>query len=131
MQKRIRNKYGSSKVSYDTHSFASKLEAGVYALLKLREYSGEIKILQTQAHYYLTVARILFIPDFKCQDLKTNEIFYVEAKGFNTPVYAIKKRLWKFFAKERLEVYKGSYKRPYLDETITPELQIDEAHRKL
>jgi hypothetical protein len=117
---RKRNKLGNTKVNYDGHSFQSKLEAAVYQILKLRERAGEIKVLQTQDHVYLSDARIGYIPDFKCLDLKTNEEFWVEAKGYEAPVWPIKKKLYKSYGPGKLEIWKGSYIKPFLDETIIP-----------
>lgn len=115
-----RNKYNATKVSYDNFSFASKLEASVYTMLKSRENAGEIKIIQHQDHVYLTKARIHYIPDFKCLDVKTNAIFWVEAKGYEDPKWPMKKKLWKFYGPGTLEIYKGTHLRPFIDEIITP-----------
>ena len=60
------------------------------------------------------------IPDFKVECLKTNEIYWVEAKGFETDVYRIKRRLWLWYGPGRLEVYKGSAQRVTLFETLVP-----------
>ena len=113
-------KMGQTKVSLDGYSFASKLEASVYGILKLREKAGEIKILQVQDHIYLTIARIGYIPDFKCLDLKTNEEFHVEAKGYPNDTWPLKKKLWKFYGPGRLEIWTGSHVNPALTEVITP-----------
>lgn len=122
----FKQKYGAKRVTNDGYSFSSKLESAVYTILKAREQAGELKVLRTQAQYHLTKARILYKPDFECLDLKTNEIFYVESKGFETPEWRIKLRLWKCYATHKLEIWKGSHSRPYLDEIITPEINIDE-----
>jgi hypothetical protein len=114
------SKYRATKVLLDGRSFGSKLEASVYALLKLREKAKEIEILQCQDHVYLTDARILYVADFKCKWLKNGEIFHVEAKGFETPEWRIKLRLWKHYGPNSLEIFKGSHLRPQLVETIYP-----------
>jgi len=111
-------KYGNKKIQNDGHSFSSKLEASVYTLLKIREVAGEIEILQCQDHIYLTEARILYIADFKCIHKTSKEEFWVEAKGYETPEWRIKLRLWKHYGPGKLEIYKGSHIRPYLYETI-------------
>jgi len=113
-------KYRSKRVNYEGHSFASQLEAAVFNLLTLREKAGEIKEIQHQDHIYLTNARICYIPDFKFFDLKTEEYTWAEAKGFETPEWKIKKRLWQHYGPGRLEIYKGSAKRITLAETLTP-----------
>lgn len=114
-------KYKSQRVCYDGHNFASKLEASVYTILKSRENAGEIEILQCQDHVYLTNARIHYIPDFKCLYVKTNEIFHCEAKGYEDPKWPMKKKLWKFYGPNKLEIWKGTHLRPYLDEIVVPE----------
>src|SRR3990167_4847396 len=113
-------KIGNQKVSLDGYSFASKLEAAVFQILRLSEMAGEIKILQVQDHVYLTDARIGYIPDFKCIDLKTNEEFHVEAKGFEMGVWRLKRKLWMYYGPGPLDVWKGHYLRPVFSERITP-----------
>lgn len=111
-------KFGAKKVSHDGRTFHSKLEAAVYEFLKLREKCGEIEILSTQAHTYLTKSRIHYIPDFKIYDKMLDEVVYVEAKGVETPTWRIKKRLWEFYGPGRLEIYKGKYTKIFRDEVI-------------
>jgi hypothetical protein len=113
------SKYGSQKVETDGYSFSSKLELAVYQMLRHRLMAGEIKAIQVQAHVYLTDACILFIPDFRCTLANGDDIF-VEAKGFQTDVYRIKRRLWMHYGPSELHIYKGSYTRLYLDEIIKP-----------
>lgn len=102
------------------HSHPSKLESSVCQILQLREKAGEIKILQVQDHIYLTLARIGYIPDFKCQYVKSGEIFWVEAKGYPNEKWPMKKKLWKFYGPGALEIWMGSYLKPVLTETIIP-----------
>lgn len=111
-------KYRNQKVSHDGHSFASKLEAAVYNILKLREKAKEIEVVQHQPHVYLTQARIHYIPDFRIFDYKKNDFVFVEAKGFETPEWRIKKKLWSFYGPASLEIFRGSDKKPFLDEVI-------------
>lgn len=112
-------KYRNQKVTYEGHSFASKLEAAVFQILKLRQTAKEIEIVKHQDHKYLSQARIQYIPDFKIFDYRVNDFVWVEAKGFETPEWRIKKRLWSFYGPGRLEIYKGSDKKPFLDETVS------------
>lgn len=112
-------KYRNQKVTYDGHSFASKLEAAVFQILKLREKAKEIEIVQHQAHTYLTKARIHYIPDFKIFNYKINDFAYVEAKGFETPDWKNKLKLWDYYGPAQLEIYRGSSNRPFLDEVRT------------
>jgi len=104
----------NKKTKLDGYTFASKLEAAVYALLR----QDKTLTIQTQDHVYLTDARILYIPDFKCTPVE-GDPFWVEAKGFETDVWRIKRRLWKHYGFGKLLIYKGSAARPYLDETLT------------
>lgn len=102
-----------------TNGHASKLEAALYNLLKLREMAQELTELKTQVQVYLTRARIIYKPDFSYYE--GGILTYAESKGFETPEWRIKRRLWKCYGPGKLLVYKGSYKRLYLHETIIPE----------
>lgn len=113
-------KYKNTRVKHLGYSFASQFECAVFNFLLLREKAGELKDIQCQDHVYLTKADICYIPDFKFLDLKTNEFVWAEAKGFETDVWKIKKRLWAHYGPGRLEIYKGNAKKIKLWETITP-----------
>lgn len=126
------NKYSNTKVNNGGYSFSSKLEAATFDLLKQREENGEIKIINCQDNIYLTEARILYIADFKCQEIKSKEVdmfgneviegdfFWCESKGYKTDVWAIKKRLWRHYGPGKLEIYEGSWQKPKLKEVIIP-----------
>ena len=114
-------KYGSKKISHSGYSFASKLEAALFDLLKLRQMAGEISDVKCQDHIHLTRARIQMIPDFKFFDIKTQTIMWAEAKGFQTSDWRIKRKLWTVYGPGPLEIWMGSHSKPYLDETIKPE----------
>lgn len=104
-------KYANKKIEHAGYSFASKGEAALFDFLKLRERAGEIKVLQNQDHVYLTEARILYIPDFKCQDLISGEVFWAEFKGFSDKKWPIKRRLWLAgYGPGKLEIYKANYR---------------------
>jgi hypothetical protein len=103
------------------HSHRSKLESSVCQILQFRAKAGELEILQTEAQVYLTLAKILYKPDWKCRDLKTGELFYVEAKGFANEKWPIKRRLWEHYGPAPLEIWMGTHVSPYLDETIIPQ----------
>lgn len=118
------NPYGATQITTDGYSFASKLESAVYTVLKSRQNAGELEIVQVQDHVYLTRARIHYIPDFKCKCLKTGEFFWVEAKGYANDVWPTKKKLWKFYGPGKLEIWKGDFRRPFLDEEIIPQLGL-------
>lgn len=114
------NKYGSEKVSHHGRSFHSKLEAAVYEYLLAREEAGEIKDIECQVQVRLTEARVLYIPDFMFTDVATGKKAYCEAKGFEGPRWPTIKKLWRVYGFGPLEIYKGSYKNPILDEIIIP-----------
>lgn len=126
MWNRGKNKYGSTRVSHAGFSFASKLEAAVYDMLKERELAGEIKIEQMQAQVKLTKAEIIYKPDFKCSYTASGIDFFVEAKGLETDVWRIKRRLWIHYGPSSLYVYKGSHKRLRLHEVLEPKQEGEE-----
>lgn len=106
------------RVSIDGKTFASKLEAAVYLELKNLSRTGILQILEVQPRVYLTEAKILYIPDFKCLDLRSNEVFFVEAKGQETTDWKIKKCLWEHYGPATLHIWKGTFKRPSLQQKI-------------
>lgn len=113
-------KYNSERVYLDGRSFASKLEAAIYGHLKILCAAGELADLRCQPHVFLTKARIEMIPDFSVTDLKLGETVFVEAKGFETSDWRIKRRLWTVYGPARLRVYKGSAKYFKIAEEIIP-----------
>lgn len=116
----IWHKYKAKRQHRGGYSFASKLEASVYDILCLMQKQGELRELFCQPHVFLTQARIEMIPDFRAIETETGEVAYFEAKGFETDVWRIKRKLWKFYGPGRLHVYKGDHRRPSLCETLTP-----------
>jgi hypothetical protein len=115
----MKNKYGNIKISRAGMSFASKLEAAVYNILCLRMKADEISSIQCQDTVYLTDARIIYKPDFKCTR-PDGTVFWAEAKGFKTAEWVIKKRLWAHYGPGLLEIWEGSHAYPKLTETIIP-----------
>lgn len=119
-KKKAPAKYGNtSSLCTLGHSHRSKLESSVCGILALRQKAGELELVQVDDHVYLSRARILYVSDFKCKDSKTGDFFHVEAKGFETPEWKIKKRLWKYYGPGILEIWMGS-RNPTLVETIYP-----------
>lgn len=123
------NKYGARKTKSGDRTYHSALEASVNGVLLLRERAGDIRILRRQDRVLLVVpSRYIFgkfetfdyRPDFKCEDTKTKEEFWVEAKGLDLPVWRMKKKLWKMVGPGRLEIWQGSAAKPFLAETIYP-----------
>lgn len=119
-KKEKKHKFGAKRVETDGYSFASKLELAVYGILKMREAAKEIKILRVQEQIRMSDAEIVYIPDFTCVDLRTDEEFYVEAKGFETPEWRIKLKLFIAYGDKPLEIWIGNHDRPYLSKTIMP-----------
>jgi hypothetical protein len=115
-----KSKLRNVRIKQDGYSFASKLEAAVYQTLKLRARAGEIEILLHQCRILLSDAEVCYVPDFKCRDQRTQEVFFVEAKGFETPEWKIKKRLWSAYGPAPLHIWRGTHNRPFLEEVLVP-----------
>lgn len=112
-------KYGSTRVKQYGYSFASKLEAAVFAIYKAMEKAGEISDLKIQQRVYLLrEPDIYYIPDYSF--VRDGELVYAESKGMETPEWKLKKKLWIHFVPHKLEIWRGSYQRPKLDEIIIP-----------
>lgn len=101
------------------HSHRSKLESSVCQILQFRVAAGEIDILQIEDHVLLS-GWYTYVPDFKCRDLKTGEIFWVEAKGFADNRWPSTKKGWRHAGPGKLEIWGGEHGRPLLLETIVP-----------
>jgi dsDNA-binding SOS-regulon protein len=112
-------KYKAVRITHSGHSFASKLEAALFDELTLMEKGGLITEIKCQPHVFLTEARIEMIPDFLATD-QNGVINYYEAKGYETDVWRIKRRLWKCYGPGTLHVYKGTAKKLRLYESIVP-----------
>lgn len=114
-------KYGNQKAEseYPGYSFSSQLERDLFSFLKGLEAAGEIRELKVQASVYLTRARILYKPDFKAID-SDGKTVYFEAKGFETDVWRIKRRLFIEYGDGKLEIYRRRGSGITLAETITP-----------
>ncbi len=115
-----KTKYGNKRTESCGISFASQLEAALYDHLKLLETGGVIKDISCQVNVHLTDAKILMIPDFSAFDIDLNEKVFYEAKGIETDVWRIKRRLWKHYGPGRLSVYKGTARSLKCVETIIP-----------
>lgn len=112
--------FNRKSAEFAGRSFASKLEASVYALLLLREKAGEIKEIECQVQVALSAAGIIYKPDFRFVRTSDGKACFAEAKGFETPEWRIKLRLWKVYGAGPLEIWKGSAASPKLIETIIP-----------
>jgi len=113
---RIRGKFGAKRTEVHGRSFASKLEAAVYMILLLREKAGEISDIECQVQVALSAAGIIYKPDFRFET-PAGPVF-AEAKGFDTPEWRLKLRLWKAYGPAPLEIWRGSATKPVLTETV-------------
>ena len=69
----------------------------------------------------MTRARILYIPDFKYTVIATGETEHAELKGFKTPEFNLKKKLWAAgYGPGVLKIYNSQGGRIVLVETIIP-----------
>ena len=116
---RHRKKYNAEKVTHSGYSFASKLESSLYGILLLMQKAGEIKEIQVQDTVYLTDARIMYKPDFKCTR-HDDTVFWAESKGYETTDWRIKRRLWMHYGPGELQIWNGSHTNPKLHEVIKP-----------
>src|SRR3990167_6740490 len=114
------NKYGALR----SGPYGSKLEQAVYQVLKLREKSGELTDIKQQVAVNL-ICGITWKVDFSFGCLLTDRRTYVEAKGMETDRYRICKKLWTKFGPGPLEIWKGIYQSPYLDEIINQDKKED------
>ena len=105
------------------YSHRSKLEYSVCQIIHFREMAGELKHLQHEDHVKLS-GWYTYIPDFKCLDLKTNQEFWIEAKGKADGRWLSTKKGWKHSGPGILEIWGGSYVSPVLIETIVPKQGI-------
>lgn len=109
---KLKNKFKAIK----QNGFDSKLENAVHEILKLRVLAGEFVEIIKQPRVDL-VCGIKWRVDFQCVKPDGESIF-VEAKGFETEPYRLKKKLWNGFGPGVLEIWKGSARKPYCDEIL-------------
>lgn len=111
------SKYKARRTIVDGINFASKAEAEYYLELQTYVKDGELKILELQPTVKMTTSMITYRPDFKVQD-KFNRVWYVDVKGVETPVFKLKKKLWKHYGDGELKIVKKSGRSFKLVETI-------------
>lgn len=124
-----KSKYKNERTELKGRSFDSKGEANHFYELTLRERAGEIRDIKTQEHIYLSPARIDYICDFSFVDCKTGAREWAEYKGFETPEWRLKRRLWGHFGPGKLTIHypPQSGKRP---EVIWPKKTGADSHTK-
>lgn len=112
-------KYGSKRTQCRRqHSHRSRLESAVCDMLAEDDPTFELE--QVEDHVYLSEGRVLYVADFRLRNKKTGEVFWREAKGKETQRWPSIKRLWKAYGPGRLEIWKGTYCAPRLEQTIVP-----------
>lgn len=105
-----------------SEGFPSKMEAAVYEYLQKREFLGEITDIKRQQTVVLQDGapdvKIQWRLDFSFVHKASGEVVYAEAKGFATPEYKLKLKLWRKNPPAALEIYGGRYDRFNLVERI-------------
>lgn len=94
------SKYKNVKKVIAGIKFDSKLESEYYEFMKEKG----IEVLEFQSKIYLTKSRILYKPDFMIEEDGKN--VYIDVKGMQTPVFNLKKKLWKHYGPARLILVK-------------------------
>jgi len=97
---RYGNKYGAKKTTYNGRRYDSKLEARVAYELDMRMKSGEfteiIPQYRIKLYVYLPDGKradlFTYVCDFRCQKADGSYLL-IEAKGKETEVYRVKKRI--------------------------------------
>jgi hypothetical protein len=114
-----KTKYGSKKTEVDGIKFDSKAEAKYYEQLKWLLEHKEIKSFRLQPRYTLlesfkkngkTFRKTEYIADFEITHLD-GSIEVVDVKGYETPVFSIKRKLFeKLYPDHRLSIVTYSKK---------------------
>lgn len=124
MDRQVKSKYHSKKVSNSNGEFDSIREYRRYLTLKSREAAGDIESLERQVKYVLiptqrgpdTIGKrggikkgkviereCTYIADFRYYDNKRGCIVVEDCKGFRTKDYKIKKKLMLYMHGIRVE----------------------------
>lgn len=118
--RRAAGKYGAVRTACSRgHSHRSKLESEVCGIISLREKAGELKLEQAEDHVRLTRAGIVYVADFRVT-MADGSARWIEAKGMETDVWLLKKKLWRVYGPGTLEIWKAGRGGAVLVETIHP-----------
>ena len=85
------HKFGAKQTEIDGIKFASKLESSVYEGLVLRRKAGDLIFFLRQVPFHLP-GGIRYVVDFVTFD-KDGSVHFIDAKGFRTREYIMKKKL--------------------------------------
>ena len=112
-------KYGNRRTTHpDGSRFASALECAVYCVLLMRERCGELKDIKKQ-HRVDMIHRKRprsWKVDFSATVVATGKTLWIEAKGSESNKYLVDLKAWEKDGPGDLEIWKGSWQRPYLKE---------------
>lgn len=124
---RIKAKYGNrSSKCLSRHNHRSALEAVICDHCEARKQSGEFVSIETEkpilvcgepGHACGRHSRVIWIVDFKATNA-LGGITYIEAKGVKTDSFKVKLRLYQHYWKDPLEIWSGSWQKPYLAQRI-------------
>lgn len=97
------SKYRAKRTIIEGRSFASQKEAAAYLRLRDMETKGQILSLELQPRYELMskfvyrgekIRSLYYVADFRYKLAGTGETVVVDVKGFRTPEYLIKRKLF-------------------------------------
>lgn len=115
------NKYNASKVFLDGYRFDSKLEAGVYMILKKLVEAGDLADLRCQHTVYLSRSRDPIRPDFSAINTRTGKREFFEATGYRDRRKAKNEKKWKAYGPATLWVYEGRWDKIMPPRAIVPD----------
>ena len=97
-------KYNHNQVCVDNILFDSEQEADYYRILKAKQDKGEILDLKAHPEFVLIppfvyeskqIKATVYTPDFTYKEAETNKTIAVEVKGYPTPDYELRVKLFK------------------------------------
>jgi len=113
----LTSKYRARQCTLGERRFASQGEMNCFLHLRDLERRGLIGLLVTQVKVVL-VPGVSTIVDFAFLDLATGVYQHAEFKGFETPAWRIKKKLWRLFGPTPLLMFTAKSIKPV--EVIPP-----------
>lgn len=123
-----KSKYKNVKQTYDGRSFDSGYERKVYDLIKTMEHSNQVRLLRQECTVRIHPEQTInYRADYEIEELigDTWHRRLVEAKGFETPEWKIKLKLYRSHGPCPLWLFKGMHHgQPKLIEIIIPKKPI-------